>query len=406
MLKGESVQRSGSLGWIFANYYTNIADNKINSLVFQGIYLKINWAQVNGQQQTNELLGINETSSIRISNFFPSVVIDGIFQIVSPATDAFAGSKSYLYIQLPESVASVVYNDISNTPTTDSNPSWSTLTNATILANNNASVPPTLEFSDSTWKEVGVIGAEALRTTTEQIGDYKLGVNTVARSSHTAYEFAFVDAGTDARANLDVVGTAFISGKTISQSEYLDNALFANRTEVAQNNAFLVGGDSGSPDNEATLRVSTTNGGRLGINVTNNQLNGNSNGGLFNQALAVDGNGFISGNLRVETDLAVNGGDLTSTQTTFNLLEATVTTLNFANDATTVNAFNDATGTQTINVGGSTDNQTLNIGTAADTSRLNIHTTSEDSEINIGTCLLYTSPSPRDQRGARMPSSA
>ena len=27
-------------------------------------------------------------------------------------------------------------------------------------------------------------------------------------------------------------------------------------------------------------------------------------------------------------------------------------------------------------------------------------------EINVYTCLLYTSPSPRDQRGSRMPSSA
>ena len=29
-----------------------------------------------------------------------------------------------------------------------------------------------------------------------------------------------------------------------------------------------------------------------------------------------------------------------------------------------------------------------------------------DPSIGIGTCLLYTSPSPRDQRGSRMPSSA
>ena len=28
------------------------------------------------------------------------------------------------------------------------------------------------------------------------------------------------------------------------------------------------------------------------------------------------------------------------------------------------------------------------------------------SIVNYGTCLLYTSPSPRDQRGSRMPSSA
>jgi hypothetical protein len=385
LLKGESVQRSGSLGWIFANYYNAIADANINSLNFGGVYVKINWANVNGVQQTNQLLGINETSSIRINNFFPSPILEGTFTIVSPTGDPFLSTNSYLHIQISETLASIVYNDASNTQTTDSNPAWAVLTNSAVLSNNNASVAPSMEFSNSTWKEVGVLGAEVLRTTTEQIGNYKLGVNTVARSSHSAYQTAFVDAATDARANLDVVGTTFISGKTITETEYLDNPLFANRTEVAQDNALLVGGDSGTPDNEAVLRVSTTNGGRVGINVTNNQLNGNSNSGLFNQALAVDGNGFISGNLRVETDLAVNGGDLTSTQTTFNLLEATVTTLNFANDATTVNAFNDATGTQTINVGGSTDNQTLNIGTAADTSRLNIHTTSEDSEINIGT---------------------
>ena len=29
-----------------------------------------------------------------------------------------------------------------------------------------------------------------------------------------------------------------------------------------------------------------------------------------------------------------------------------------------------------------------------------------ESRTNVKTCLLYTSPSPRDQRGSRMPSSA
>ena len=32
--------------------------------------------------------------------------------------------------------------------------------------------------------------------------------------------------------------------------------------------------------------------------------------------------------------------------------------------------------------------------------------TKEDEKILVNTCLLYTSPSPRDQRGSRMPSSA
>ena len=94
-----------------------------------------------------------------------------------------------------------------------------------------------LEFSNSAWKEVGVLGAEALRTETDTIGDYRLGINTVARSAHDAYQNAFTDTATDPRANLDVVGTAFISGKTIA--DYLDHDAFSARTEDAEDNALL-----------------------------------------------------------------------------------------------------------------------------------------------------------------------
>ena len=69
---------------------------------------------------------------------------------------------------------------------------------------------PTIEFSNANFKEVGVIGAEALRTETETIGDYKLGINTVARAPHDAYANAWVEnLTTDPRANLDVVGNAY-----------------------------------------------------------------------------------------------------------------------------------------------------------------------------------------------------
>lgn len=47
-------------------------------------------------------------------------------------------------------------------------------------------------------------------------------------------------------------------------------------------------------------------------------------------------------------DLAVNGGDLTSTATTFNLLNATVTTLNIGGAATTL-GLGASTGTATVN---------------------------------------------------------
>ncbi|HET7098638.1 MAG TPA: hypothetical protein VFI61_00150, partial [Patescibacteria group bacterium] len=69
-----------------------------------------------------------------------------------------------------------------------------------------------------------------------------------------------------------------------------------------------------------------------------------------------------TGNITSSGDLALNGGDVTSTSTTFNFLNGTVTTLNIA----------DSTTTKTINIGGVTASgtDTINIATnatAADT---------------------------------------
>ncbi len=365
LLKGESVQRGGSLGWVFSNYFNAIVDNRINSLTFGGVYVKINWANTGGTQYTNQLLGITDTSSIRIKGFYPTPLLNGTFPIVSPAGDTFQLTNTYCHIQLSETLSSIVYNDATNTATTESNPAWSVLIDAAVRANNGNVPAPTMEFSSATWKEVGVIGADTIRSSTESQGDYKLGVNTVARASHTAHETAWVDAFTDPRANLDVVGTAFISGKTLTQTNFLDNALFANRTETAVNNAFLVGGDSATPDNAATLRISTTNNGRVGVNTTLAETT---------DSLTVKGTGKITSNLTVEADLAVNGGDITTTQTAFNLIDTTATTINFAGAATTANLFEDATGAQVINVGTSSTDTTFNL-----------HTSSTDSTINLGT---------------------
>ena len=72
-----------------------------------------------------------------------------------------------------------------------------------------------ISYSNNAWKEVGVIGAEAIRTTTDSIGDYRVGINTVGRAATSAYLTGFVDPATTApRANLDVHGTALISGYT------------------------------------------------------------------------------------------------------------------------------------------------------------------------------------------------
>jgi hypothetical protein len=59
------------------------------------------------------------------------------------------------------------------------------------------------------------------------------------------------------------------------------------------------------------------------------------------------GETIVNHNLKVTLDLSVNGGDITSTATTFGLLDTTVTTLNVGGDATTVD-IGAATGTTTI----------------------------------------------------------
>ncbi len=72
-------------------------------------------------------------------------------------------------------------------------------------------------------------------------------------------------------------------------------------------------------------------------------------------------------------DLAVNGGDFTTSATTFNLLTSTATTLSFASAATTLNIDNAAgVSTKTINIGGTSADSpdAINIateGTQADT---------------------------------------
>jgi len=66
-----------------------------------------------------------------------------------------------------------------------------------------------------------------------------------------------------------------------------------------------------------------------------------------NGDLRVVSDAWFDNNARVTGDLAVNGGDITTTQTTFNLLNATAATVNFANAGTAI-TIGATTGTTTI----------------------------------------------------------
>ncbi|MBI2268524.1 MAG: hypothetical protein HYU80_03755, partial [Candidatus Blackburnbacteria bacterium] len=114
-----------------------------------------------------------------------------------------------------------------------------------------------------------------------------------------------------------------------------------------------------------TLVLSRKNAGTGGyaLDVRNGDVN-------FTGALNVSGATTLSstisvaGDTTLTGDLAVNGGDITTTATTFNLLNSTATTINFAGAATTFNLA-DSTNTKTIDIGGVTSDgtDTINIAT-------------------------------------------
>ena len=341
LLKGSEVGQTGSLGWIYANFYENVPNANIANLSMNGsTVITINWSN----NLSNEQIGLTSGSQIRITNFSDGA-FNGLWQIIA---STFNPASTSCQIAILENRGNVD-ND---------NPRlWSTevALGFGVL----------MEFSSSSWKELGVIGAEAIRTDTDDIGNYKLGINTVARSEHSSYANAFVDVNTDPRANLDVVGNAFISGKTVSN--YLDQSAFGNRTEVAQDNAFLVGGDSATPNNEATLRVATTNGGRVGINVTNAELD---------RVLVVDGLSRFTDDARFQQDIEVHGGGGANTAEvrtdittgTFNLVDDTTFTgtLNIGSEVTTLNVLNDRIGDQFMYFGNASEHSNIWIGNTPD----------------------------------------
>ena len=345
LYKGGSIENSGSLGWIFANYYTNIPATSILDVTTNGgTTVKIKWSGV----LTNTSGGINLKvgSTIRITGFVDQTAINGKW-IVSKADPSGADDDFIEFICANALPAATYTWDAANQP------------NAL------------LERSDENWKETGVIGAEALRTDTDSIGQYKLGVNTIARTAHDSHQHGFLTYTSGGvvfdqqkpRANLDVVGNAFISGKDIDS--YSTNTTIS-KVETLLANAFLVGGDSSAPQTAATLRVSTLDG-RVGINATNAEMDA---------SLFVKGTLHLFGttaNADIDGDLNVDGGDVTTNTASLNLFNDNATTVNFVGDVTTLKIGDDATAAQTIDIGTSSTDTTLNV-----------HTSSIDSTVNIG----------------------
>jgi len=396
LFKGGKVGYTGSLGWIYANDFTSLTTTtgspQVSSIV---TYTNYSIIKVNFNDTLNNL-GITastqvkiKTSSIGILNSptawsIPSgtITIDAASaggSAINVSSGYPGPSANYIYLSIFPNQA-ISFNTYTAGSSGTLGGSW------------------TFEISNNIWKEFGVIGAEALRTTTTNLGDYRLGINTLARTNDSAYINAFTDAaGEDnikPRANLDVVGNTYISGRSTAFSI---SGGVATKTENFLNDALLVGGDSATPLSTATLRVSTASS-RIGINVSNAELD---------RTLTVAGNGRITGDFKFESNIELNGGTLSTTVTTstFNLLNTSTFTgtLNFANSPATVTAFNSATaltlantatGLQTINIGNAATISNITVGDTATSSLLYIHRNSQNSLIDIGTVAdnaAYTS---------------
>jgi hypothetical protein len=364
LLKGAEVGKNGSIAWILSNYFSNISNNQIDNIEFDGTnVVKLSFRDFTSgvALSVGNDIGITSGSQIRIKNFYYDPRLNLTWQVYAAKPgDAFNPTNNYCHFQVIDQIP-------------QDTQAWEN-----IIAGTATGQPsPTIEFSNSNFKEFGVIGAEALRTETESIGEYKLGINTVARAPHSAYANAWVNpTTTDPRANLDVVGNAFISGRVTG--DFLDHTNFADRDKTAIDNALLIGGDSSAPNDEAVLRVATTNGGRVGINVDNSQLD---------RALVVDGTSRFTDDARFEHDIEVNGDDgviaeIRTSQTTgtFNLVDDTTFTgtLNIGSQVGTFNLVNDTTDDQFIYVGTSSTHSNIFIGTTSDTPSSNI------SKVEIG----------------------
>ena len=340
VIKGREVGKSGSLGWIYANVFTNINPANIASVTTDGTNIvRITWEA--GLLNTNiGAEGIKLNSNIRIQGNSVTA-LNGTWPVFSATYSSTAG-----YVDI------IVQNTI-----TQDNTIWPS--------------GASLELSESRWKETGVIGAEALRTDTSKIGEYRLGINTVARALHTAYNTAFVSAETDPKANLDVVGNAFISGKKILDYTNPTNAGFS-KTLTAQDHAFLVGGSADTPDSAATFRVMTTNNGRVGINT---QVN-NSSPTNLDRTLTIIGDARVTENFKFGDDINLDGPGLsgtvaintTITDGTINILNNStfIGLLTLANYPTTIEAFARATDLEIANQTSQLDLKIANAATNLD----------------------------------------
>ena len=379
LLKGDFINKTGSTGWILTNTFSTI-ETSIATITADGSNeLTVNYIPTVDNTSTKLAVG----SKIRIVNFSNTVVNGDWFVTEAPA------AGNYFKFQI-----------------------LSTITTGTVYTWANQATGADLLREDVNWKETGIIGAEAIRSYTDERGDYRIGINTIARTDHNAIFTANVDQFTEPRATLDVVGNSFISGTKLvtytgagvvaenrydsfslnsDQREGLDSANKATQGFIRMDNALVVAGDSDDLDQPATLRVHATDttlpgatyqsGGRVGINTDF----GLGLGRECDHNFTVIGDARITGDVLFQADLAVNGGDITSTQQQFDLLNSNVQDLDFVSEGSIIKQGNAVTTDTEFRLHDASDNSTIRIGNSALTSNLQIHAGGLNQVVDIAT---------------------
>ncbi len=353
LLRGAEVGSTGSVGWIFSNFYEDIS-SAIFTVTSNGTNV-VTFTLAVGV--TNADLDIEDGATVRLSNLTGTYnSLNGIRTVFdTPTSNTFRVTSPFL-----------VNSSGPNTFTGD------------------------FEISRNSWKEVGVVGTEAIRTTTDNYGDFRLGINTLARASHSTdgdQEDGFVSAATRAIATLDVVGNAVFAGRKLtigSANNFLSNPLLSNRTFNTVDDALVVGFDpkTNALSNKTTLRVATTtigsatnSNGRLGINTTLAELDRN---------FVLYGNARITDDLLLQSNLTVNGGSISTTSSSFNLLDANANLVNAFGSAEELNIANITTDPQIVNIGNVATSSEISIGRFSENTELYIHSNSDNSIVEIG----------------------
>ena len=375
LLKGDSVGASGSIGWIYANSYFTLGDqtasnpDQVFNVEFDGSNLvKINWK--NSKQNGSFGPKITAATKIRIKNC-SELALNGVHDI-DPNT--YSESNSYIKILIG---ANVVASPLV----------WNSETSAS------------MEYTDTSWKEWGVLGGEAIRTETSTLTDYKVGINTVARSGNTdAWKTGFVNTTTIPQANLDVDGNAIITGYNIT---------YATGSFAGLADALLVGTTTPTvPNNSAIFRINAqTN--RVGINVSDDKTASTQ----LDRTLTVNGTGRFVGDVKFEQDIDVNGGGpgvnntaeirTSITDGTFEfLMDSTFSGshdlyatniggtngLKMAGSAKNIEIGNTTTGDQETKIGSNAAKSWIDVGATAEGDGTNAHI----SRISVGGAFLST----------------